>query len=1360
MYDSRLLDAMSSAAVTPRRSQRERKVIPSQPQDDDDDDQDVTPPTKSGKRKRAVAADSDADEEGHQATKRKTKRKPVKEKEGKKVPRKTARRVKTTGDDAFDPKQAAKESNINTDNPLFNAILNPAAALQSTSEDFLESLTESPGLALAEIVNMVLRCCGCNATMDADRAVDYDGVVDALDDVTEDLKKDPATTSYPLISKLPLFKKFRKSLREFLERLIASAADLGPLYTSDLVPTLQAWVIAMSSSQIRSFRHTATVVALELESALCDVAARVEKEAELSARQREGEKKRKGVVASDKGHDAKAAQIRQHREKLAEFLKEGVDGVFVHRYRDLDPLIRADCTEALGIWFSKHPAHFLDATYLRYIGWVLSDKATPVRLAALHALEKVYAQSSYAPNVHHFTERFKGRLLEMAARDVDSGVRVAVLGVIEAIGISELEDDERETVALCVFDIEPRVRKAVGGFVRACWEEIVDERLVGRAGRVTDEERSRAGVKALSTVLVRWGLRLDADPDEEQTEADEDRRPVRPKEPNSLTAATHEERMGRAGIVVEALWNEVEAVSDWETILNVLLLDHSSADEDSSNARKQKVNGKSKASEDGLVDEAWRLEEDEETVLIEVLVASLKYAKEFAKKGDEESLTNDITRALIKGLPRLLVKYQTDQSRLTNVLTIPTFMNLDLYLEMRMVSAYSSLWDDIMKQFLSHSDPIVLSVAAQAMMYLFSATSLSNTNSTKILELEDEMASALRDAVSGRDEIDIAGFDEDEMITLGALCMRISLLFGSRDLSSWLEEDEGGKQSSISDIVSALVDRGKLGYKEEAFMITQALEILHKHLVWKMRHLKKEKQGDERSPEDTRFREKLEQQRNSLLERCEEYAVASTQSNTAILVSRTAFLCLINMHILFATFKDIPLSMNDETQFRCAGYMQAEIERYAETLAEEIDAEDAEKEDESGDEDNQQKTLKKKKNAVREVDVHSPAQLLTEYSFVELAVTFIQAVRTGVLNVQHSAVLLSQYGRLGATFDNFTKLIVETLREEGLEQDNGGDTVVAVVTQALQEAFGLVLDGLVADETSLVQLSKHLSQAFVLRGAHLAVLKRLEMQYVVQIQTTNLSWIIKKIGGFEANKNKHSLRTSITFFKALVPLLVGLHSRDAMKIKAHLDQALAQAKVDASSTSKIWEPLRAYEKRLAVIISKDKAPAKGGRKGKAAKGDAITSSEDETEISEVEKLVEDREPSPVRPKPRRLPRKPPVDGRQSSPEQDPEPPTPRPRPKPKGKSSQAQVIPPTQDSESENARSARRSLSSLSPPPDDPPPFETPSRSQKRARPTSDDEEDEASGGGSGPVADDDNSIPARQLTPAGDVQRRKRARH
>lgn len=87
----------------------------------------------------------------------------------------------------------------------------------------------------------------------------------------------------------------------------------------------------MSSSQLRSFRHTATVVALEILTALCDVAAAVDKEADVLNRQKAGERKRKAgnknktVTGREKELESKASEVRQRKASLAEFLKELVD---------------------------------------------------------------------------------------------------------------------------------------------------------------------------------------------------------------------------------------------------------------------------------------------------------------------------------------------------------------------------------------------------------------------------------------------------------------------------------------------------------------------------------------------------------------------------------------------------------------------------------------------------------------------------------------------------------------------------------------------------------------------------------------------------------------------------------------------------------------------------------------------------------------------------------------------------------------------------------------------------------------------------------------------------------------------------
>lgn len=64
--------------------------------------------------------------------------------------------------------------------------------------------------------------------------------------------------------------------------------------------------------------------------------------------------------------------------------------------------------------------------------------------------------------------------------------------------------------------------------------------------------------------------------------------------------------------------------------------------------------------------------------------------------------------------------------------------------------------------------------------------------------------------------------------------------------------------------------------------------------------------------------------------------------------------------------------------------------------------------------------------------------------------TFLRAIRAGAINVRHGAVLLAHYGRLGWTFDECSKVMVDVLREEGMYNQNP-DTLVAVVSQAISE---------------------------------------------------------------------------------------------------------------------------------------------------------------------------------------------------------------------------------------------------------------------------------------------------------------------
>jgi cohesin complex subunit SA-1/2 len=93
-----------------------------------------------------------------------------------------------------------------------------------------------------------------------------------------------------------------------------------------------------------------------------------------------------------------------------------------------------------------------------------------------------------------------------------------------------------------------------------------------------------------------------------------------------------------------------------------------------------------------------------------------------------------------------------------------------------------------------------------------------------------------------------------------------------------------------------------------------------------------------------------------------------------------------------------------------------------------------------------------------------------------------------------------------------------------------------------------VLDNIVDVETHAVALAKQLVSSFLIRGAQLSVVRRIDSQYIVQIQTNLLTWVGKRLATYENNKNKKSRRTALLFFRVLIPMLATLDSRDALKM--------------------------------------------------------------------------------------------------------------------------------------------------------------------------------------------------------------------
>lgn len=154
----------------------------------------------------------------------------------------------------------------------------------------------------------------------------------------------------------------------------------------------------------------------------------------------------------------------------------------------------------------------------------------------------------------------------------------------------------------------------------------------------------------------------------------------------------------------------------------------------------------------------------------------------------------------------------------------------------------------------------------------------------------------------------------------------------------------------------------------------------------------------------------------------------------------------------------------------------------------------------------------------------------------------------------------------------------------------------------------LCLDGMTPNADHTVALGKLFASCFLIRGAQLAVVRRLDAAYVVSVHVNAISFICKKLAGYEAAKNKKGRDKCLMFFKALSMMLASVDSRDSLKMcvhllcltlkstcadfcdgcrKAHLDQVMAQSKL-TPVTSNNWDPYHAYVRRLTTAKDKGK----------------------------------------------------------------------------------------------------------------------------------------------------------------------------
>ncbi|TPP42278.1 STAG domain family protein [Leishmania donovani] len=306
--------------------------------------------------------------------------------------------------------------------------------------------------ALCAVLNVLAKAAGvAEVELDASALVDGVEIGPLLEELYARVPED--SEAYLLVNKDVKYKRFRRTFPEWCASLMQDGFASDVLLDGTFLPILSQWIIAMSESKSRSFRHTATVALLAFVQALSSVAANLQSQLSLLR-----SKKTISVV-------------QRKRNKVVEWRDHVFSQAIHQRLRDIAPDIRLAGFQALRRWILEYPEEYMTNRYLRYLGMPLHDKRPELRAEALDTILQALAHVPDAySRLHLFLQYFTSRLVELSndvdVRCTELAIRVVAMMVRSDSDVpegSELLSNERvDQVLLTLFDERPSIRAAAG----------------------------------------------------------------------------------------------------------------------------------------------------------------------------------------------------------------------------------------------------------------------------------------------------------------------------------------------------------------------------------------------------------------------------------------------------------------------------------------------------------------------------------------------------------------------------------------------------------------------------------------------------------------------------------------------------------------------------------------------------------------------------------------------------------------------------------------------------------------------------------------------------------------------------------
>ncbi|PON96681.1 Coatomer beta subunit [Trema orientale] len=567
---------------------------------------------------------------------------------------------------------------------------------------WVEQYEKDPKPAMVELLTMLFEACGAKYYIKGEflDEIDVDDVVVAL----VDLARRGEVEDYQS-SKKKEFKNFKDNLQSFWDTLVRECQH-GPLFDQVLFDKCMDYIIALSCTPPRVYRQVASIMGLQLVTSFIGVAKVLSAQRETTRRQLDAEKKKRAEGPRVESLSKRFSMTHEKITMLEEMMRKIFTGLFMHRYRDMDPNIRMSCIESLGVWILSYPSLFLQDLYLKYLGWTLNDKNAGVRKASVLALQNLYEVDDNVPTLGLFTERFSNRMIELAD-DIDNSVAVCAIGLVKQLLRHQLlPDDDLGPLYDLLIDEPAEIRHAIGALV---YDHLITQKF--------NSSQSGEGSNSSEVHLGRM-LQI-----------------LREFSTDQILSC----------YVIDDVWEYMKAMKDWKCIISMLLDENpliELTDEDGTNLVRLLHASVKKAVGDRIVPATDN--------------RKLYYSK--AQKEIFENNRRDITIAMMKNYPLLLRKFMADKAKVPSLVEIIVHMNLELYSLKRQEQNFKNVLQLMKDAFFKHGEKEALRSCVKAFNFcsMESQGELQDFARTKLKEVEDEIVakvkSAIKEVADGGDE--------------------------------------------------------------------------------------------------------------------------------------------------------------------------------------------------------------------------------------------------------------------------------------------------------------------------------------------------------------------------------------------------------------------------------------------------------------------------------------------------------------------------------------------------------------------------------------------------------------------------------